>query len=313
MTQDFLVHFWGVRGSHPSAGPEFVETGGNTSCVEVRVAGQRLIFDAGTGLVPLGETIIASGDVRPILILLSHYHHDHIQGLPHFSPLYAKDQLLHIVAPWNIYQDRVWDLLTHASSHSALAERPGLRARRRTMLIEGGERLWWNADSTTPLQVGSGSGPPPAGWIEITTYRSHAHPRGGSMCYRVTHNGKSIVFATDTESYHGADQGLAAFSRDSELIIHDAHFTPTEYSHPQFGRQGWGHSTWEMAVELARLANIRQIALFHHDPSHTDAQMNAIDREASAAHPGAFVAREGMEIRIEQAAPASLEPAESQP
>ncbi len=313
MTQDFSVYFWGVRGSHPSTGPEFVETGGNTSCVEVRVAGQRLIFDAGTGLVPLGEAISASGDLRPILILLSHYHHDHIQGLPHFSPLYAKDQILHIVAPWNVFQDRVWDLLTHASSHSALAERPGLRARRRTMLIEGGERLWWNTESTTPLQVGSDTGPVPPGWIEIQTYRSHAHPRGGSMCYRVTHNGKSIVFATDTESYHGADQGLADFARDSELIIHDAHFTPDEYRHPLYSRQGWGHSTWEMAVELARLANIKQVALFHHDPSHTDEQMNAIDQAARAAHPGAFVAREGMHSIIQRADPPPVETPELTP
>lgn len=298
MTNDFSVHFWGVRGSHPSAGPEFVQTGGNTSCVEMRVGGQRLIFDAGTGLVPLGQTIVESNDLRPIIILLSHYHHDHIQGLPHFHPLYTNNRMIHIVAPWNMYQDRVWDLLAHASAHATLAERPGLRARRRTLIIEGGERLWWNNAATMPLQMGSDTAPIPTDWIDITTFRSHAHPRGGSMCYRVTYNGKSAVFATDTESYLGADQGLADFARDADLIIHDAHFTPVEYSNPLFCRQGWGHSTWEMAVDLARLANIKQVALFHHDPSHTDEHMSAIETAAKNAYAGTFVAREGQTLLL---------------
>ena len=300
MTNDFTVHFWGVRGSHSSAGPEFIATGGNTSCVEMRVGGQRLIFDAGTGIVPLGDQIVAGAGDPAVLILLSHYHHDHIQGLPHFPPLFASDRIIHIVAPWNMYQDRVWDLLTNASAHSTIAERPGLRARRRTMLIEGGERLLWNMHDPSPLRVATTPDPAPEGWVEITTYRSHAHPRGGSMCYRVTAGGRSAVFATDTESYIGADRGLADFSRDTDLIIHDAHFTPAEYSNPLASRQGWGHSTWEMAVELARLANIPQVALFHHDPSHTDAQMDAIEAEAQAAHPGTFVAREGRSVTLGQ-------------
>jgi len=292
MTHDFSIHFWGVRGSHPSAGPDFVQTGGNTSCVEMRVAGQRLIFDAGTGIVPLGHQIMAQGGDSAVLILLSHYHHDHIQGLPHFPPLFINNRVIYIVAPWNVFQDRVWDLLMNASAHATIAERPGLRARRRTLLIEGSERLFWNANDPLPLRIATDNEPTPAGWVEITTYRSHAHPRGGSMCYRVVNAGKSAVFATDTESYLGADRGLAEFARNADLIIHDAHFTPAEYG----SKQGWGHSTWEMAVELARFANIKHVALFHHDPSHTDTQMNEIEAAACADYPHVFVAREGGKV-----------------
>ena len=302
MTTDaFSVYFWGVRGSHPSPGEQFVQTGGNTSCVEMRVGNQRIIFDAGTGLVHLGQHIVAEDDQRPLLIMLSHYHHDHIQGLPHFIPLFRSKQLLYIVAPWNMYQDRVWDLLLHASSRSMLTEQPRLQARRRTFVIEGGERLWWNAEADVPLQITADPAlEPPEGFIQISTYRSMGHPRGGSMCYRVDYAGKSAVFATDIELYVGSDQNLAAFAQGADLIVHDAHFTPEEYSHPVTCKQGWGHSTWEMAVELAQTAEIKQVALFHHDPSHTDTLLNSVEAEAQAAFPGAFMAREGMHIWLSE-------------
>ncbi len=299
MTHDFSLYFWGVRGSHPSPGAEFVQTGGNTSCVEMRVAGQSFVFDAGTGLVDYGRHLLAAGARRPILIMLSHYHHDHIQGLPHFDPLYTDDQQVFIVCPWNMYHDRVWDLLLHSSARTMLSERPRMLARRKTIQIEGGERLWWNADAAEPLVVSvDAAAAVPDGYIEIKTYRSMAHPRGGSMCYRVDHAGKSAVFATDTESYVGADQGLARFAQGTDLIIHDAHFTPEEYSNPRACKQGWGHSTWEMAVDLARMANISKVALFHHDPGHADALINAIEQAAQAQFPGAFAAREGDEVLL---------------
>ncbi|HEY1011109.1 MAG TPA: MBL fold metallo-hydrolase [Herpetosiphonaceae bacterium] len=299
MAEEFSIHFWGVRGSRPSPGPQFVRTGGNTSCVEMRVGGHSLIFDAGTGIINLGYHLLenAGEHKRPIIILLSHYHHDHIQGLPHFPPLYREGQPVYITAPWNIYQDRVWDLLMHASAQASLGDRPEMRARRHTLLIEGGERLFWDSGHLVPLRITNDSQAKPEGdQIEIATYRSHAHPRGGSMCYRVKYGDKSAVFATDTESYVGSDQGLIEFARDADLIIHDAHYTPDEYSNPKASRQGWGHSTWPMAVQMARLANIPQVALFHHDPDHDDALMDEVEAAAKADYPGAFVTREGQAV-----------------
>lgn len=299
MTQEFSLTFWGVRGSYPSTGPEFVATGGNTPCVEMRVDGQQLIFDAGTGLIALGDALVAAKRRRPLLLLLSHFHHDHVQGLPHFAPLYEDAFVTYIVAPWNAHQHRVWEMLVNASSLANRAERPGLQERRRIHVIEGGERIWWNADAETPLLMAPDhETAPPEGYIEIYSYHSAAHPRGGSMCYRISNGLASAVLATDVEAYVGADQGLVRFAEGADLIIHDAHYTPEEYSNPAFSKQGWGHSTWAMAVEVARLARIRQVALFHHDPAHDDALMEEIEAAACAEFPGAFVAREGLTIDL---------------
>lgn len=295
MNTEFSIHFWGVRGSHPSPGPNYMHVGGNTACVEMRVGGQRLIFDAGTGLIPLGDQLLDQGETAPILLLLSHYHHDHIQGLPHFAPMYQSGQQLYIVAPWSAYQDRVWNLLVHASARATLSDRPELHSRRHTRLIDGGETLFWNSSTERPLHIGRQSTPPTdAEYIAISTYRSHAHPRGGSMCYRVDFNGKSAVFATDIEAYVGCDQHLIEFAQGADLIIHDAHFTPDEYA----THQGWGHSTWEMAVDLARQAGISRIGLFHHDPYHPDELLNQIEATAQAVYPGTFIAREGVDISL---------------
>jgi len=129
-------------------------------------------------------------------------------------------------------------------------------------------------------------------------YHSSNHPKGGSLCYRIEYRGKRLVFATDTEGYQGGDTLLSQFVHGVDLLIHDAEYTEEEYSGPPIARQGWGHSTWRMAVELGRKAKVKRLALTHHNAEHGDAFMRNFEKEVQAACPNAFVAREGMTVVV---------------
>ena len=116
------------------------------------------------------------------------------------------------------------------------------------------------------------------------------------MIYNIRYRGKSLVFATDTEGYEGGDQRLIDLAQDADLLIHDAEYTESEYTGPPRVRQGWGHSTWLMAVEVGQKAHVKRLALTHHHARHDDATMRRIEQEAQAILPQAFVAREGTTI-----------------
>jgi ribonuclease BN (tRNA processing enzyme) len=141
-------------------------------------------------------------------------------------------------------------------------------------------------------------GPPlvPPGAVEIALYHSEHHPRGGSMIYRIRYRGKSLVFATDTEGYEGGDQRLIDLARDADLLVHDAEYEDQEYTGPPVVRQGWGHSTWRMAVEVGQRACVKRVALSHHHALHDDQRLRRIELEAQSILPQAFIAREGTTI-----------------
>jgi ribonuclease BN (tRNA processing enzyme) len=128
-------------------------------------------------------------------------------------------------------------------------------------------------------------------------YHSANHPSGGTHCYRFEYAGKKLVFATDTEGYVGGDTLLSRFARGADLFILDAEYTPQEYAGPP-SRQGWGHHTWPMAVEVGLEAQVKQLALTHHNMDHDDAFLSHIEEEAKAVCPAAFVAREGTTIEL---------------
>src|SRR5262249_28260876 len=110
--------------------------------------------------------------------------------------------------------------------------------------------------------------------------------------FRIEHGGRAIVYATDTEHFACVDPTLAKLARGADILIYDAQYTPAEYP----SRVGWGHSTWQAGVELARAAGVGRLVLFHHDPARTDAQLAALEADANAALPGTIAAREGVEL-----------------
>jgi phosphoribosyl 1,2-cyclic phosphodiesterase len=223
-----------------------------------------------------------------------------MQGLPYFAPLRFAYCSFHVLGPQVFGQDlrEILDLATHPSVYPlSLDQLRGLRSVRsihehqRVVLARPGAcPALYNSEGTDPCV--------PPGAVEISLYHSGHHPRGGALIYRIEFRGKSLVFATDTEGYEGGDQRLIRLARETDLLIHDSEYVDREYNGPPIVRQGWGHSTWRMAVEVGREARAKRLALTHHHAYHDDETLRRIEKEAQAILPHAFVAREGTTITI---------------
>jgi len=275
-TSRIAVRFWGTRGGIACPGAQTARYGGNTSCVEVQFDDHLLIFDAGTGLRRLGETLLARGGAVKADIFFSHFHIDHVCGLPFFVPCYLPTSQLRIWGA-SLPQGR-----TTKQALSAMMVDPlfpvGLeefKAKIEYRDFQPGETLRPYADTalrTLPLN----------------------HP-GGCTGYRLDFGNKSIAYVTDTEHKPGIlDRNVLELAKDADLLIYDANYTDEEF--PRF--IGWGHSTWQEGVRIADAAGVDTLVLFHHDPKHHDELLDRIDAEAERIRPGTIVGREDLEIHV---------------
>jgi phosphoribosyl 1,2-cyclic phosphodiesterase len=274
-----LVRFWGVRGSTPTPQSENLRYGGNTSCVEVRVNGHIYVFDCGTGFRNLGKQLSQehAGDGKnghPINahIFLSHFHWDHIQGIPFFSPL---------------YNDRDSSFVFHSSSRTrglqqALEEQMAdpyfpvnmsdMAAHRQFCTIDEGRT---KLEGCTVQSM----------WLN--------HPQG-CLGFRMETQGKVIVYATDNEPGDPVfDKNVRKLAEGADLLIYDAQYLPEEYA---ARKQGWGHSHWREAINVVMESGAKELILFHHDPDHTDSCIDAVVKQAREHYPKVRAASEGMEI-----------------
>jgi phosphoribosyl 1,2-cyclic phosphodiesterase len=252
------LRLWGVRGSTPTPQIENLQFGGNTPCIEIRNGtNESVIFDAGSGIRALGKSLLQEAGGKPIRarIFLTHFHWDHIQGIPFFSPLYGPDN--------------------HISFLSGSSGRP-LRE-----TLEGQmSKPYFPIDfsqvaATRDFQQIEEKGEVKVGGLTVRPFPLN-HPQGASG-YRIECNGVTIVYATDYE--HGApdyDATLCEYAQNADILICDAQYTPAEYE----THRGWGHSTWQNAVLLAREAHVEHLMLFHHDPGHDDQTMMEISQNA---------------------------------
>jgi phosphoribosyl 1,2-cyclic phosphodiesterase len=297
MNENFTIKFWGVRGSHPSPGGDTIRYGGNTACVEVNAGGHTIILDGGTGIIPLGRDLAKrarqSGKATHATILFSHLHHDHTQGFPFFVPAYNPASRLHLFGP-GASEQALEELLARNQMP------PAFPVTLRDMNAAKDIRSLNEMDVISFDAGGPRLGKPdsPDG-LSICLMKSHAHP-GGVYVYRIEWRGLSLVYATDTEGYVGTDRRLAAFAKGADLLIHDAQYSEEHYRglNGWMSTQGFGHSTAQMACELAVAAGVRQLALFHHDPSYNDDAVQELELRANALFVGAFAAREGLEVTL---------------
>jgi phosphoribosyl 1,2-cyclic phosphodiesterase len=301
--QIFSATFWGVRGGYPKPGPTTNKFGGNTTCLEVRAGGHLIIIDAGTGIISLGERLTAQheADKKPIVatILFTHTHHDHMQGFPFFMPTHLGSSVLYIFGPKWLHQD-LESVLARAMLPPFFPVEPDeLRSLRVIRNVFESEMIVWSGPGAPPqvCNVYREAEECPPWEVRARVMRSYAHPQG-VFVYRIEMGNKKLVFATDVEGYAGGDRQLIKFSRGADLLIHDAEFTPQEYLDGKPTRQGWGHSTWEMAVEVAQTAGAKKLALTHHNAHHGDAFLEDIEQQAQALFPATIVAREGLTLKI---------------
>lgn len=275
------IQFWGVRGSAPAPHASALRYGGNTPCVEVRAGNQFFIFDAGTGLRDLGRQLAVElgGDPLNAALFLSHYHWDHVQGLPFFEPLYREGGTLRIFGP-------------------RLAPGSGTGLAGVLKALFGPPFFPISTDrmqALTPLQELEPGSEFTLGDTRVRTCGLH-HPHA-VLAYRLEHGGASLVYATDHQPGDAArDAELLDLARRADLLILDAQLRPDEIP---AGRNDYGHGTWESAVRLARAAGAKNLFLFHHDPSRADDEVDLILEEARRAFPSTYAAGEGMMVEAE--------------
>lgn len=282
------VRFYGTRGSIATPGPATLRYGGNTSCVALRSdAGTLVILDVGTGAAVLGRELLAEGTPLRGHILIGHTHWDHIQGLPFFPPLFIPGAEWDIYAPRGL-QESVRETLAGQMQHTYFP----------VDLDQVGATVHYHDLIEGALQLGD---------ISVTA-RYLNHP-ALTLGYRLEADGASVVYACDHEPHSraladpheeigGQDLRHTEFLTDAGLVIHDAQYLASEYS----TKVGWGHSTVEYAIAVARQAGAKRLALTHHDPSRTDADLDAIMAEvATRTDLGGlevFAASEGQEFEL---------------
>ena len=285
-TNKFTVKFRGIRGSYPTPLKGFLQIGGNTSCVEINVGGHLIILDAGTGIISLGNELmkkhIASSDDfftrTPInaTILLSHIHSDHIQGFNFFKPLNILTSKIRVFGSSDYnesLQNNIQQLLYGKSFPISIND---ISADLEISNITESEILIFGQNNPIPFKkrfISADDIIPSGEEVIISCMKSFAHYPDGVMIYKISYKDKSLVYATDKESYVGADKKLAFFARNTDLLIHDSQYTGEDYLSPIAPKQGFGHSTFEMAIETAKAAQAKKLAFFHFDPSYDDEKL----------------------------------------
>ncbi len=309
--ETFNVKFYGVRGSFPAPGKDTARYGGNTSCVEVRAGGHIIILDAGTGMIGLGDDMVKEfvKDEKPMTayIFISHMHHDHIFGFPFFKPAYIGSTKLYVYGPKGQNAELKDILARNMSTPFFPVEFDELKSQNFIQTIHEAEVVILEHGHHVPKvrHVFRHEKVEVKDPVVITVLKHYNHPRDGVYVYKIRYQDKSMVFATDVEGFVGGDMRLVAFAKGADLLIHDAQYVHAEYTKLITGNtsyvqsiQGYGHSTAEIALEVAQKAEVKQLAMYHHDPSHTDAIMDKIEKDAKKKFKKAFAAREGMTVEL---------------
>ncbi|APF20022.1 beta-lactamase domain-containing protein [Caldithrix abyssi DSM 13497] len=298
---NFLFKIYGVRGSYPIAPVEGTQFGGNTTCVMARTPDHVVIFDAGSGIIPLGKELLPeilehqkkSDGPFHITILFTHTHIDHILGLPYFTPIYMPQVHLHFVGPPTVGVDFETILRTQVLPQYFPVSMDEFRSQKSFYNVSENTFVYFN-DSKEPVIGDVRHQKPGQFGFRIDTMKYYFHPKDGTYLYNILWNDHKITFATDIEGYKGGDQRLIKFAQNADILIHDAQYTEEQYK--MFC--GYGHSSFVMACDTAREAGAKKLLLFHHDPNNSDEQLKTLEKDAQKLFPQAELAKEGWSWQV---------------
>ncbi len=275
-SDEFTVRFWGVRGSIPTPGMETARYGGNTACVEIQVAGKRLIFDGGTGLRVLGKNLQQQMPLEAYLFF-THSHWDRIQGFPFFMPAFMPGNCFHIygaIGP------------NGASIKQRLSEqmlRPNFPV---PLQVMQSELKFYDIAPGSIVTLD-----------DVTIETISLNRPNSALGYRVTWSGHSVVYATDTE-HASADQSLIYLADQADMLIYDAAYADHNYYDSESSEAANKLETWKAGIQAVMPAQAKKIVMFHHDPSHEDDFLDRIEADVRMLFPNVCLAREGMVLKV---------------
>jgi ribonuclease BN (tRNA processing enzyme) len=300
-TNNLKVKIYGVRGSYPPTNNGKSEIGVNTTCLRVNIGKHIVIIDAGTGIINLGVDILqelksgkSKQDLFKLYLFFTHTHIDHLMGFPYFSMLYLPKTELNVITPTQLdysIEEILETLMSPAFFPVTISELPSTFSYQ-----DFAENMvaYFFEDEIKIVKISENQDF--KNWIgRISCMRNFTHPKGGVFIYKFENaKGESLVFATDIEGFIGGDQRLIKFAQNAKVLIHDAQYSLPEYE--MF--QGFGHSTFEMATNVAKKASVGKLILSHHDPKHSDQDLHDLEKKAQKIFPNTFMATESMEFVI---------------
>jgi ribonuclease BN (tRNA processing enzyme) len=299
------INFYGVRGSHPTADAKMIGYGGNTTCVELVKTNKNgvlvpVIVDAGNGLIKLGysmaEKFAANEYSKTFSLLFTHLHPDHTEGFTFFVPLFLPIVEIHILGMETVHKS-VGEILKGKMIPAIYPiEYKDLKARRVHGILRDGQRFFISqngvpsADDADPL-------------FEISVMRAFtpSHPQQGAMYYRIrdVEDNSTVACVWDIESHIGGDVRVIKFIHGADVLIHDTQYTEEEYENTVIPVQGFGHSTYAMALENAKKAGVKYLFPFHYNPRHSDAVLDAVYKKyAARKSPELIMSREGLSVTL---------------
>jgi ribonuclease BN (tRNA processing enzyme) len=298
----FLARIYGVRGSYPVAPEDGTVYGGNTTCLLVRTPEHIVIFDAGSGIIKLGRELVPeileykkkSDKPFNITILFTHTHIDHLLGFPYFAPLYIPGVRLNLVGPATMGVDFEDILRTLVEPQYYPVGMDEFRSDKEFTNISENMIVYFLEGESYPYITTAGDAKLENADLVISNMKYYFHPKDGSYNYRVNWNKHALVLATDVEQYVGSDQRLIKFAESCDVLIHDAQYNLEQY----LRFQGYGHSNFEMACQVALKAKVKKLLLFHHDPNNDDDMLKTMEGDARKIFSGAEMATESWEWKL---------------